>query len=188
MIVLSKFAPTEFQPAVVLASWVMGMTLLAGEVAAQPTPSPVTLRATEAFSPVSEPEFAPYYAENRSADRKEHGLAINTVRYGAQHSAAEVRFGGMPGIYDLVLWAVAEEDGESRYQIVLNDRPLELRINPESSQKRLPVPHRWKSISLAVGDRIRVIFQGHSNGRIPEGEGFAWSRGRWRALEIVAAP
>lgn len=145
------------------------------------------LRAVEAFSPVDEPVFVPPYAETRSTDATEHGLAVNTRRFRDKPAAAETAFDGAPGIYDLTLLAVAEEDGESRYTIVVNGTPLPLKTNPPSTEKRRPVRHTWAGITLQKGDRIRIIFQGHSNGRIPEGDGFAWSRGRWRALEVAPA-
>jgi hypothetical protein len=36
--------------------------------------------------------------------------------------------------------------------------------------------------------RLAGHFAGRSNGRFPEGDGFAWSRGRWRALKAIPEP
>jgi hypothetical protein len=154
-------------------------------VKATPAEGVIHLRAVEAFSPVDEPGFVPPYAETRSPDASEHGLAVNTRRFNDKPAAAELVFHGVPGVYDLTLVAVAEEDGESRYALVVNGTPHALKTNPPSPVKRRPFRHTWLGIALQEGDRIRIIFQGHSNGQVPEGDGFAWSRGRWRTLEVA---
>jgi hypothetical protein len=154
---------------------------LATPRASEPAPAHRWWAARD-FTPVTAGDFVPPYAEIKDADRSAHGLAINTVRHEGRAAAAEAVFTGRAGTYRLELLAVAEEDGESEYRLAVNGRELPSRTNPPVTEKRVPVRHRWSGVTLAPGDRVRVIFAGRSNGRIPEGAGFAWARGRWRWL------
>jgi hypothetical protein len=156
-----------------------------GAAASAASGTAVTWRAVEAFVPVAADGYVAPYAETKSPNREEHGLAVNTVRHQGAPAAAELTYRGTAGRFDLTLLAIAEEDGESRYRIEINGRALREVINPPSSEKRRAVTHRWPALALAPGDRIRVVFRGHSNGRIPEGDGFAWARGRWRSVTLT---
>lgn len=146
-----------------------------------------TYRAIGAFSPAPDERYVPYYRENKTADSDLHGIAVNTVHYQDRPSAAEMTFRGTTGVYDLNLTTLVEADGESVYQICVNGRELGVRANPESAENRQPVELVWNQVVLNSGDRIRVVFRGHSNGRVPEGDGFGWSRARWRSLTVSAA-
>lgn len=147
-----------------------------------------TFRAVGAFTPAADAAFAPYYEQKASAKPEEHGVAIDTVRHAGRPAAADLIYAGPAGRFVLELTAVAEEDGESTYRIELAGRGLETRRNPPVTEKRVPVPHRWGPVDLQPGDRIRVVFAGATNGKIPEGNGTAWARGRWRALTLIPAP
>ncbi len=144
-----------------------------------------TFRAVESFQAVIASEFAPFYREQSSPQASEHGVAIDTVRHAGQPAAAEMVFKGEAGRFILQLTAVAEEDGESTYHIIVNGRTLERRQNPPVLEKRVPVHHRWGPLALEPGDRIRIVFAGATNGKIPERDGTAWARGRWRSLSIT---
>lgn len=138
------------------------------------------------FRPVTD-GFVASYAENRAPDADTHGLAVNPKNAGDRFAAAEIVYEGPAGTFDLRLTAVAEEDGESVYELVVAGKNLGRRTNPTVTEKRVVTVHTWSRVSLAPGMRLRVLFAGRSNGRYPEGDGFAWSRGRWRALELVPA-
>ncbi|MDI1249838.1 MAG: hypothetical protein PSV13_13315 [Lacunisphaera sp.] len=146
------------------------------------------LPATTAFQPVTEPAFVPYYSETNEPDPADHRVAIRTDRHGISPSAAEVTFRGSAGQYGIVLHTIAEEDGESPYEILVNGRSLGRKTNPPTPQKRLRTALTFDSTTLAAGDKIRVIFAGASNEKIPENRGFAHARGRWRGLEIAKIP
>jgi hypothetical protein len=156
--------------------WVLELTA----AAAQPT----VYRAASDFTPVAH-GFGEAYAEARAGDASLHGLAVNPKTSQDRFAAADVSFTGPAGVYDLRLLAVAEEDGESVYQVMVGDRSLPPRVNPVTKEKRQPVWHGWSGVRLEPGIRIRVLFAGRSNGRYPEGDAFAWSRGRWGLLETV---
>jgi len=146
-----------------------------------------TFRAVESFQAATDSQFAPFYREQSSPQSSEHGVAIDTVRHAGHPAAAEMVFKGTAGRFILQLTAVAEEDGESTYRLVVNGRALERRQNPPVLEKRVPVNHRWGPLALEPGDRIQIVFAGATNGKIPERGGTAWARGRWRSLSITPA-
>jgi hypothetical protein len=148
-------------------------------------PVRTVLRAAGDFRPVSDPAFAASYAETRGADPAMHGLAVNPKIAQDRFAAAETSFGGDDGIYLIRLHATAEEDGESVYELVVDGKNLGQRTNSRVSEKRVPVTHTWEKVRLTSGMQVRVLFAGRSNGLHPEGPAYAWSRGRWRSVEIV---
>jgi hypothetical protein len=151
-------------------------------VLAAATAEPIVYRAAADFVPVAQ-GFGEAYPEARAGDASLHGLAVNPKTSQDRFAAADVTFTGPAGVYDLRLLALAEEDGESVYQLKVGERSLGQRANPVTKEKRQPVWHEWSNVRLEPGMRIRVLFAGRSNGRYPEGDAFAWSRGRWRMLE-----
>ncbi len=167
-----------------LALGLVFFALLAGLATATPAPG-LLWRATRDFAPVRTADFAAFYAETKDPDPSLHGLAVNPRQHRDRFAAAVLVFAGPAGTYTLALHAVAEEDGESVYRLAVNETLLESRTNPVTAEKRLRVVHRWAGVALRPGDRLAVHFAGRSNGRIPEGDNFAWSRGRWRALEAI---
>jgi len=140
--------------------------------------------AVRDFQPVKDAGFADYYAETKSSDPAVHGVAIQTPRHLDRAAAAELVYSGPAGTFDVTLISVAEEDGESVYQLVVAGEGLGERQNPPQAGKRTAARHHWKNVTLAPGACIRVVFAGRTNGKIPEGSSTAWSRGRWRALLI----
>ncbi|MEM6474151.1 MAG: hypothetical protein AAF802_31730 [Planctomycetota bacterium] len=80
---------------------------------------------------------------------------------------------------------LAETDGESTYRVSINDKQIAEVKNPPTDKDYRPIKHRFESIALKTGDVMRVEFNTASNGKIPEGEGFAFARGRWRSLDVM---
>jgi hypothetical protein len=148
----------------------------------------LTLRAVGDFHAVTESAFAPSYAEKRGSDTSTHGLAVNPKIAADRFAAAEASFRGGAGLYTIRRHAVAEEDGESVYELLVDGKNLGRRINPRVAEKRVAASHVWENVRLTPGVQLRVLFAGRSNGLHPEGDVFAWSRGRWRSLEIVPGP
>lgn len=147
-----------------------------------------TFSALRDFQPVRESPFVGYYTETKSSDPAEHGVAIQTPRHHDRPAAADFVYPGPAGTFDLRLLAVAEEDGESVYRLFVGGQDLGERRNAPQTGKRTGVSHSWQDVALRAGTRIRVVFAGHTNGKIPEGDTTAWSRGRWRGLVIAAPP
>mgnify|MGYP005651333893 FL=1 len=60
-------------------------------------------------------DFIPGYI-----DKNQRAMAINAARYQGLFAAAESKFQGKSGIYDLVLTPLTETDGESSYRLIIN--------------------------------------------------------------------
>lgn len=135
--------------------------------------------------------YATSYAETKSENEKEHGLAVNTLLYFDAKARASTSFNGPNGDYRIELIAVAEEDGESLYEVLVKGSLTAKRQTPQQSEKRSPVSLDFGTHTLSNGDRLEVRFQGNTNKKIKEHAGYAWSRGRWRGLKLtpsVATP
>ncbi len=154
-----------------------------GAAAAVATETVNVWHAATDFREVTGRDWVPSYVETTGQDPATHGRAVRTNLYQGLAAAAEVTYDGPAGEFVLTLVAVTEEDGESRYAVEVDGRPLGEVVNTRQSEKRVPQKHTFRAVRLEPGSTIRVIFRGHSNGLIPEGEAYAWSRGRWRALE-----
>ncbi len=145
----------------------------------------IVLSAITDFEIVNEASlFAPHYVEDQSAYAYTHGLAVDTSKHFGSPAAVTAIFKGAPHDYHVRLFAVSEEDGQSLYQVFHNGELIATRRSPPSSEKREP---DWLSFGerfLETGDRLTILFRGHSNMKAPEGAGYAWSRGRWRSLSL----
>ncbi|TWU28644.1 DUF5060 domain-containing protein [Bythopirellula polymerisocia] len=118
-------------------------------------------------------------------DKKQRALAINAAQHRNKFAAAETTFQGNAGIYDLVLTTLTETDGASTYRLLVDGRKVGEARNPDADRDYESVMHRFNGVSLKPGDKIRVEFNSDTNGLIPEGNGFAFSRGRWRSLTFL---
>ncbi|MEP3478967.1 MAG: DUF5060 domain-containing protein [Fuerstiella sp.] len=144
------------------------------------TPSlEMMLEATKHFSTVNRPSFVPSYA-----DHARKALAINAANHQNKFAASEAKFDGKTGTYNFTLTTLTETDGESSYRVSVAGTLLAEVQNPESQRDYQPILHSFKNVKLKRGDAIQVEFNTHSNGKIPEGNAFAFSRGRWQSLSI----
>ena len=141
---------------------------------------PMLLSAMNDFEFVVGDGFVPGYKDK---DRK--ALAINAGAHQNKFAAAEAKFKGKPGKYDLVLNALTETDGESSYRVLVAGKKVGEATNPETKKDYQVAQHRFNGIELLIDDTIRVEFNTASNGKIPEGDAFAFSRGRWRSIQVL---
>lgn len=118
-------------------------------------------------------------------DMARKALAINAAKYRDRFAAAESKYAGPSDEFDIVLTTLTETDGESSYRVLVGDKLIGEVQNPPSSTDYQAVPHRFKKVKLQTGDTIRVEFNSASNGKIPEGDAFAFSRGRWKSLAVL---
>ncbi|GEM_PF-1295024 len=127
---------------------------------------------------------------------KDTYLSINALAIDASKSAnrgpyarAETTFTEASGTYEVTITTVTEEDGESNYRLLVNGTQVASFQNPEvdSSGDFQPYQHTWTGISVNNGDTIAVESNADTNGKIPEGNGTAWSRGRWQRLSFSSA-
>ncbi len=141
----------------------------------------VTIPALTGFPVLKVDGFAPAYLDNAR-----QAIAVNPIEHGSQWAAAQTTFSGSTGTYDVVLKTLTEIDGESSYRVRINNKLLEpVFKNPETTQDYVPASYTWKGVSVKTGDQVQVEFQAHTNGKIPEGNGTAFSRGRWTELALT---
>jgi hypothetical protein len=151
-----------------------------GEPAMSKPTDLMKLNAMTDFEFVVTDGFVPGYK-----DKARKAMAINAAQHKNKFAAAEAKFKGKSGTYDLVLDALTETDGESSYRVLIAGRKIGEATNPETAKDYEVASHRFENISIKTGDTIRVEFSSASNGKIPEGDAFAFSRGRWRSLRVL---
>ncbi|PHQ34059.1 DUF5060 domain-containing protein [Rhodopirellula bahusiensis] len=140
----------------------------------------LVLNALTDFQFVTEGDFVPGYK-----DKNRRAMAIDAAKFQDKFAAAEAQYQGQAGTFDLVLTALTETDGESSYRLLVAGKLVGEVQNPETAKDYAPNRTHFKQVDLHPGDTIRVEFNSASNGKIPEGDAFAFSRGRWRSVTIV---
>lgn len=137
-----------------------------------------TLVASEDFESIEVEGFAPYYR-----DARWESVAVNSIEWPDRFAAAEASWRGDAGLYDLTLVTITEQDGESSYRLSVSGESIGEVQNPAGADYELS-EHIWGGVQLNPGDVLQVASNSHSNMTVPEGDGFATSRGRWRYLII----
>ncbi|TWT50633.1 hypothetical protein Pla22_33760 [Rubripirellula amarantea] len=141
--------------------------------------APVSLNALKDFDEITVDGFAPAY---RDPARK--ALAIDASKHQGVYAAATTRFPGDSGVYDVTLEALTELDGESTYRLVVDGNTVGTSQNPATEKDYQPHQHHFRSVELKKGSTIQIEFNSQSNGKVPEGDAFAFARGRWRHLSF----
>ncbi|MBL7189325.1 MAG: DUF5060 domain-containing protein [Phycisphaerae bacterium] len=139
----------------------------------------IVLKAVRDFRIVTAEGFVDAYK-----DDGHDALAIDPGKYKDKFAAAEAKFSGQTGAYDITLTTMAETDGESTYKLLIGRKPVGQFTNPRTSVDYKPTPKTWKNVSVAKGATIRAEFNTATNsnqtsGRIP------YARGRWIALTLT---
>ena len=135
-------------------------------------------------------DFAPIHQEGMGMvyfDKQRNAIAVNAAQEELRtvFSAASTPFKGKSGTYDLQLKTLTEIDGESTYRVFINDQRIGNYTNPGTVIDYSPSWHTWEQVVINQGDVIRVESKPATNGKIPEGNGTAWSRGRWVSVLLV---
>ncbi len=140
----------------------------------------ITLTASNDFT-LDKTSEAVYYKEEKRGT-----FAINAGRkdFRDKYANAYIVFQGETGYYSGILNTVSENDGESTYSITVNNQKMRFLKNSAT-------PHSFKNTSLPIGrlylktnDTIIIASKALTNGRIPENDETAWSRGRWKSIEL----
>lgn len=122
-------------------------------------------------------------------DPKTHSLAIDAANldFRTQYAIATYTLGvEEEGIFELGFVSLSEFDGESHYKLFLNDELVGDFTNPRTELDFHEVYFSTGTVfSLKAGDEIKVEAIAASNGLIPEDGGYAWARGRWRAVTLI---
>ncbi len=158
------------------------LTVLALVLGTMPANAATTvLNAIEDF-PNRSAGDAPFYAETARG-----ALAINAADPTLRNvfAKAETTFSGISGVYDITLIGLAELDGEALYRFSVNDELIGSAQNAETSVDFMPMAHQFSDVSLTTGDVLAVESLANSNDLIPEGDGYAFARGRWTELRLT---
>ncbi|WP_276165460.1 hypothetical protein [Zobellia alginiliquefaciens] len=123
----------------------------------------------------------PYKYHSRNA------VAIDAVTHKNKFGATQKIFEGNSGTYDITLTTLTEEDGESTYRLKVNDVLIGEFQNPANSPDMAPYSKTFENVSVKTGDVIQIESNTHSNGKIPEGDAYAFARGRWRSISFKCA-
>lgn len=104
--------------------------------------------------------------------------------------AAEETYSGPTGNYFLKVNAMAEPDGECTYEVYINGVKVGEKQSTRIHNTNTPaytvetLQINTTAVALTNGDVIRVTFNQVSNDLVPEGNGFATARGRWRSIDL----
>ncbi|MDG2170922.1 MAG: hypothetical protein P8L44_23690 [Opitutales bacterium] len=101
------------------------------------------------------------------------------------YAAAINHFKFKEGKYKVQLVALTETDGESEYRVSVAGKSLGTFKNPETNKDYQEVVFDCGEVELESGAEIKVEFNAVSNGKIPENDETAYSRGRWRGLILT---
>lgn len=142
----------------------------------------VIYNAMECFNDIDVDGFVPAYK-----DKPRNAMAVDAVKYKDKFAASTMVYEGAEGLYDLTLMTLKELDGESSYRISINDHLVGEFRNKTTKKDYEPDFFTARKVTLKKGDVIRVESNTNSNFRVPEGDIFAFSRGRWRQLGIAVA-
>jgi len=129
---------------------------------------------------ITRADLAPAYIH-----QERQALAINAAKYKNQYAGAGTIFQGESGVYHLTLHTLLETDGESAYKILINRSPIVQFHNIPTTEDYKSHTSILEKVSLSHGDTIEVQFNSHSNGKIPEGDAYAYSRGRWTGITLT---
>ncbi|MEM6391836.1 MAG: hypothetical protein AAF797_03600 [Planctomycetota bacterium] len=143
-------------------------------------PAVITMTARDDFPEQAIEGFAPAYF-----DKGRNALAINSVRHPDTFAAARGVFDGPTGTYNVTLVSLTEIDGESTYRFVVDGKRVAEVQNPDDGEDFAPHEHVLKGVTIAKGSVLQMEFNAVTNGKIPEGNGTAYARGRWRALRFT---
>ncbi len=116
-------------------------------------------------------------------------LSINAGNpaYRDKFARAERVFDGETGTYDVIITTLTEFDGECVYRILVDGKVVGTFTNPRVGKEGDFKHHKhiWKKITLKQGASLAIESNTASNDLIPEGDGFAWARGRWSQIELI---
>ncbi len=111
---------------------------------------------------------------------RERWLAINPNQH--TQAATRMRFGHPPGRYDVTLHVVGESDGQSEYDLFVDNKTIGSFVSPLGTENFHEGPrytHTWKNVDIERTDYVEV------RARIASADGREYSRARWIGLTFV---
>ncbi|MGC6431345.1 MAG: T9SS type A sorting domain-containing protein [Jejuia sp.] len=127
-------------------------------------------------------QIDPYVISYKDTSR--NAIAVDATQYKDQFGATQKVFDGPTGNYNITLTTLTEEDGESTYRLRIDGTLVGSFQNPVAVTDMAPHTHTFENVAIKKGDIFQIESNTHSNETIPEGNGFAWARGRWRSIDF----
>ncbi|MGF1452054.1 MAG: DUF4350 domain-containing protein [Opitutales bacterium] len=126
----------------------------------------------------------PYYRDN-----SRNALAIDASNTAHRNvfARAELTFPGEAGNYDVTIDTIGEEDGESTYRLLVNGVVVGTVTNTPTTAAFEDQQHVFANVTIPTGATIGIESNAVTNGLIPEGDGTAYSRGRWTQLSFAVS-
>lgn len=137
-------------------------------------------QATSDFPDIVSGEV-PYYVH-----RRESALAIDAGEetYRDKFARATSTYTGSGGVYDVTVAALGEIDGECEFRFLVNGVVVASAVNARVDTDYGVQNHLFEDISIPADAQIAVESNSASNGLVPEGNIFAFARGRWTTLTL----
>ena len=147
--------------------------------------APIIYKAVKDFPKTGGGEV-PYTVPNKDAWRQVLSINAGVPAYRDKFARAEKVYDGETGTFDLTIVTLTEFDGECVYRLLVDGEVVATFTNPRVDKEGdfKECRHTWKGIELKSGAKLAVESNTASNDLIPEGDGFAWARGRWTQLEL----
>ncbi len=141
--------------------------------------NPIIMEAVQDFPELALNGFVP-----ATKKKGKNVLSVNAVQYKGVFAAARGIFKGESGRYHIKINTLKEFDGESTYRIRVNGKLIGTYQNPRTDESGdfTPSDTTFLNISVEKNAKIRVEFNSHTNGLVPEKGGTAYARGRWSSL------
>lgn len=138
---------------------------------------PITLQAINDFEQIEQKPYVKFYAH-----KQKKALAVNAGKFKDQFAIAKSSQVVPKGKYQVTLITLGETDGESSYRIFIDDQLVAEKQNQPTAVDYQIQNLDFGTINIKKAAKIKVAFSSHTNGNIPEGNGTAYSRGRWKTL------
>lgn len=116
---------------------------------------------------------------NYANDNNRNALKVRN-NAGTAFASASAVFDGDPGLYDLSITALRSTNGQSTYELLLNNVLIGSRTNETTASNYEPQQHVFYGIPLEAGDSLTV-----KSNRASNNGGSNYSQGRWTQLEMT---
>lgn len=142
----------------------------------------ITLDALSDFELQKNTEEASFYRDEKNGV---FAIDASNKNFRNTYATAYSIFKGTSGLYKASFVSMAENDGESDYELLVNGAAIDTIVNPEVNTAFKTINHNLGMIYMNQHDLIEIRAKAVTNGKIPENDETAWSRGRWSALKFV---
>ena len=143
-----------------------------------------TYQAITDFDDINAGEV-PYYVDT-VAGRNVLAIDAAVVTYREKFARATTMFTGDSGTFDVTITTLGEIDGEGEFRFLVNGEVVGSAVNYMVDEDWGEQFHVFPDIEIVSGDEISVESDARSNGLIPENGEYAFARGRWRELALIA--